>query len=211
MNAAVLMALQDVASFLASRDLWVNFLANLSGALIGVWLAFWIERKRSRRDADRLYGHMLVSARSELSYLRPMCIFQRDRLKAGGNAMRESFSVPATSAVLISPMTHERAPYSLVMALTAVTAYAESTADSCREAVRVTEPLLSKKDQPTVAATMDELRRALQSALDRLQELIGIAVESMDAELVRFGVTVKPDAATTTMSQRIRDTLQRKA
>ena len=120
--------LHDVVALFASRDFWVNFLGNLGGALVGVWLAFWIERRRSRRDADRLYGHMLVSARSELAYLRPICVSIRDRLKAGGNATRESFRVPATMAVLISPMTHERGPYSLVMALTATTTYAESTA-----------------------------------------------------------------------------------
>ena len=88
--------LHDVVALFASRDFWVNFLGNLGGALVGVWLAFWIERRRSRRDADRLYGHMLVSARSELAYLRPICVSIRDRLKAGGNATRESFRVPAT-------------------------------------------------------------------------------------------------------------------
>src|SRR6266487_3509524 len=82
----VTVTLHDVVALFASRDFWVNFLGNLGGALVGVWLAFWIERRRSRRDADRLYGHMLVSARSELAYLRPICVSIRDRLKAGGNA-----------------------------------------------------------------------------------------------------------------------------
>ena len=165
--------LHDVVALFASRDFWVNFLGNLGGALVGVWLAFWIERRRSRRDADRLYGHMLVSARSELAYLRPICVSIRDRLKAGGNATRESFRVPATMAVLISPMTHERGPYSLVMALTATTTYAESTADGFREAARTSEPLLSKRDQPAVESAFNVLRRSLQSSVDKLQEIIG--------------------------------------
>ncbi len=165
--------LHDVVALFASRDFWVNFLGNLGGALVGVWLAFWIERRRSRRDADRLYGHMLVSARSELAYLRPICVSVRDRLKAGGNATRESFRVPATMAVLISPMTHERGPYSLVMALTATTTYAESTADGFREAARTSEPLLSKRDQPAVESAFNVLRRSLQSSVDKLQEIIG--------------------------------------
>jgi uncharacterized membrane protein YccC len=203
MTAVLLTALHDLAAFLASRDLWVNFLANLGGALIGVWLAFWVERRRSRRDADRLYGHMLVSARTELSYLRSMCVAVRDRLKAGGNATREAFSVAATKAVLISPMTHERAPYSLVMALTAVTAYAESTADSFREAVRVAEPLLSKEDEPAVAAAFIASRRSLETSADKLQGIIGIAIESMTTEITRLGIKVPPDPATNTIRGRI--------
>lgn len=201
--------LLDVVALFATRDFWVNFLANLGGALVGVWLAFWIERRRSRRDADRLYGLMLVSARSELGYLRPMCVSIRDRLKAGGNATRESFNVPATMAVLISPMTHERGPYSLVMALTATTTYAEATADGFREAVRTSEPLLSKRDQPAVAAAFNEVRHSLQSSVDKLQDIVGIAIESMDGEIARLGVKVRPDAATQIVSGRIRDILGR--
>jgi uncharacterized membrane protein YccC len=205
----VTVTLHDVVVLFVSRDFWVNFLGNLGGALVGVWLAFWIERRRSRRDADRLYGHMLVSARSELAYLRPMCVSIRDRLKAGGNATRESFRVPATMAVLISPMTHERGPYSLVMALTATTTYAESTADGFREATRTSEPLLSKRDQPAVESAFNVLRRSLQSSVDKLQEIIGIAIESMDVEIARLGVKTEPDAATQVVSERLRDILGR--
>lgn len=133
MVTVTLRALHDFISLFVGHDFWVNFLANLGGALVGVWLAFSIERRRSRREADRLYGHMLASARSELAYLRPMCVHIRDRIKAGGNATRESFNVPATTAVLINPLTHERGPYSLMMALTATTTYAQATADSFRE------------------------------------------------------------------------------
>ena len=201
--------LGDFIALVGSHDFWVNFLANLGGALVGVWLAFWIERRRSRRDAERHYAHMLVSARSELGYLRPACVHIRERLKAGGNATRESFSVPATRAVLIGPMTHERGPYSLVMALTAATTYAEAAADGFREAVRVSEPLLSKLDQPTVTAAFNKLRSSLQNSVDRLQEIVGIAIESLDAEIVRLGVKVQHDAATQVVSGRIREILGR--
>jgi len=33
------------------RDFFVNFFANLGGALVGVWLAFWLDRLRARRES----------------------------------------------------------------------------------------------------------------------------------------------------------------
>ena len=208
MVVAMLAAAHDFIALLVSHDFWVNFLANLGGALVGVWLAFWIERRRSRRDAERVYGHMLRSARSELGYLHPMCVHIRDRIKTGGSITRESFNVPATTAVLISPMTHERAPYSLVMALTTASLAAEATADGLREAVRISEPLLSKQDQPTVAAKFKEVRHALQTSVDRLQGVVGVALELLDAEITRLGVKARPDPATEVVSTRLRAILR---
>src|SRR5207248_4252329 len=47
-------ALHGVVAFLKSRDFAINFVANLAGAMIGILLAFWIERFRSRRETKML-------------------------------------------------------------------------------------------------------------------------------------------------------------
>jgi hypothetical protein len=111
--------LQSVVAFLTSREFAVNFFANLGGAMAGVLLAFWIERVRARRDARMLYGRILRTSRSELAYLKPMCEHARDALRAGQSAgTLDSLGVPATRALLVSPLVHDQAPYSLIMALT---------------------------------------------------------------------------------------------
>ena len=78
-----------------------------------------------------------------------------------------------------------------------------------REAARTSEPLLSKRDQPAVGSAFNVLRRSLQSSVDKLQEIIGIAIESMDVEIARLGVKTHPDAATQVVSERLRDILGR--
>jgi membrane associated rhomboid family serine protease len=60
------MILHDAVAFLTSREFTVNFFANLGGAMIGVFLAFWFERVRARREARMLYGRILQTSHSEL-------------------------------------------------------------------------------------------------------------------------------------------------
>ena len=118
------MILHGVVVFLTSREFAVNFFANLGGAMVGVLLAFWIERVRARRDARMLYGRILRTSRSELAYLKPMCEYARDALRAGHSAgTSDSLGVPATRALLVSPLEHDQAPYSLIMALTILCGY----------------------------------------------------------------------------------------
>lgn len=77
------MNLHCIVAFLTSREFAVNFVANLGGAMAGVLLAFWFERIRARRGARMLYGQNLRTSRSELAYLKPMCVHGRDALMAG--------------------------------------------------------------------------------------------------------------------------------
>jgi hypothetical protein len=107
--------LHGVVCFLTSRAFAVNFVANLGGAMGGVLLAFWIERFRARRETKMVYGRILRTSHTELAYLKPMCEHRRDALRAGQSAGTvDSFAVPATRALLINPVVHEQAPYSLI-------------------------------------------------------------------------------------------------
>lgn len=60
-----------------------------------------------------------------------------------------------------------------------------------------------------MAAAFEKVRRSLANSVDKLQEIIGIAIESMDAEITRVGVKVQPDAATQTVSARLLEILGR--
>jgi hypothetical protein len=184
-------ALRELVGFFTSRDFRTNFLANLGGALGGVLLAFWIERRIARRNATRLYGNVLLSVRSELSYLRPQYVFVRDRLKAGRSAVRQSFIVPTAKAALINPLVHEQSPSSLVMALTTLNAYADDTDEAFGEGIKRIRAAV--RPQPEVAAALEILTRALETRVDQLQEIMGIALERIDAELARLKLTVLPD------------------
>ena len=172
--------LHGVGAFLASREFAVNFVANLGGAMVGVLLAFWIERVRARRDARHFYGRILQTSRSELAYLKPMCQSGRDALSAGKSAgTQESLGVPATRALVISPLAHDQAPYSLIMALTILCSFLGATEVVFRE---------SRGIKPQDVAARDRLNMMLGEGLDKAIQLITIALEQMDAQLDLLGL-----------------------
>ena len=168
--------------------------------MAGVLLAFWIERVRARRDAWMLYARLLQTSRSELAYLKPMCQHTRDALRAGQSAgTHESLGVPATRALLINPLVHSQAPYSLIMAVTSLCSYLGVTENAFREA-----PWL--KPQDVVAREL--LGKTLGDALDRANKMIAIALEQIDAQLELVGLEKIPDAVTQEVSRRILEVLQ---
>jgi hypothetical protein len=64
-------------------DFVVNFVANLGGAMFGVLLAFWLDRRRARRESKGLYGRVLHACRFELGYQRSYANHEMQRLKGG--------------------------------------------------------------------------------------------------------------------------------
>lgn len=195
-------------AFLLSRDFAVNFFANLGGALFGVLLAFTIERAIARRNAGLLYGHILLSVRSELSYLRPQCGSVRDRLKAGDAAIRQSFSVPATKTAIVSPLVHERSPYSLIMVLTALNTYTDDTDEALQTGLNALGGVFGLNTPDTLAASQTLMQR-LSRRLDTVVAIIGIALEGIDTELARLKITVQPDPGTQEVSRRLIELLKR--
>lgn len=194
-----------VGDFLTSRDFAVNFVANLGGALIGalvgVSLAFWFERVKGRRDATGLYGRILRTSRSELAYLKPLCESGRDHFRAGQNILFvDSVSVPATKALLTSPVVHDQAPYSLIMTLSILSAKVDATDGALREAQQ------GKLERHKEAREI--LSRALGDDMDRVCRLITLTLERIDSELKRLGLEKTPDAGTQEVSRRLREALQ---
>jgi hypothetical protein len=192
--------LHNVVAFLTSREFAVNFVANLGGAMVGVLLAFWIERCRARRDAQMLYGRFLQTSRSELAYLKPMCKHSTDTLKAGqSTGTLVSLGVPATRTLLISPLVHDQAPYSLIMALTIMCRSLDGTEIALRETRR-----LNLKD----LVARELLSKALGDDLDKASSMITIALEQIDTQLKLLGLEKTPDAMTQEVSRRLLEVLQ---
>ena len=167
----------------------------------GVWLAFWIERRRARRDGQILYGQVLRTSRSELAYLKPMCEHGRDALRAGKSAGTfDSLGVPATRALLISPLVHDQAPYSLIMAVTILCGQLDATENAFREAQR-----LKLQD----VAARELLSKTLGDQLDKSNSIIAIALEQIDSQLKLLGLEKTADAKTQEVSRRLREVLGR--
>jgi hypothetical protein len=196
--------LHAAATFLSRPDFLVNFVANLGGALCGVLLAFWIEHRRTRRDATNLYGRLLSTSRSELSYLRPMCAKQKDDFRAVKLVTPlGSFSVPATRALLVNPLVQEKAPYSLIMALTILSAAVDTTEDALRQA----KTLISGKLSPEMAANYG---KALGDEMEQVERLMEIALERLNLELERLGIALIADAQTQEVSRRLLEVVQKR-
>jgi len=189
-------ALHGVVAFLNSRDFVVNFVANLGGAMIGILLAFWIERFRSRREIKMLYGRVLRTSRSELSYLKPMYENIRDALGAGKPGADVDTVAPATRALLINPLVHDQAPYSLIMALTII----------CRffDTIETAFGKMGKLKPQDVAPVGKVLARQLDMAI----RIIIIVPEQIDSQLNLLGLEKTPDAATQEISRRLHEILR---
>ena len=195
----VIAGLRGVGAFLTRPDLLVNFLANLGGALCGVLLAFWIERRRVRRNAINLYGRVLLSCRFELGYLRSFVQSTTAALKAGKAVGNIPLSTPATKAALISPLMHARAPRSLLTALVA-------TSDSVQGDQKSLEAAERFRGAP--AAQRAELEQAIADKMDKSERLIAMALERLDVELGRLHLEVPADPEGREVSRRIVEILR---
>jgi hypothetical protein len=192
--------LHGVGALLRSQAFAANFVGNLSGAMGGVLLAFLIERVRARREARMLYGRILRTSRSELAYLKPMCKRDRDTVRAGTSVLLTQFGVPATRALLISPLVHDQAPYSLIMAVTILCHWFETTEIAFREA---------RQFKPTDSAARELLSKTLGDQLDKANSMITIALEQIDSQLKLLGLEKTADAKTQEVSRRLREVLGR--
>jgi hypothetical protein len=189
--------LHGVVCFLTSRAFAVNFVANLGGAMGRVLLAFWIERFRARRETKMVYGRILRTSHTELAYLKPMCEHRRDALRAGQSAGTvDSFAVPATRALLINPVVHEQAPYSLIMAITILCGFLDAAESAFREARRLN--LLAH----------EHMSKTLGDQLEKVTSLIAITLEQLDLQLELLRLKKVPDTATQEVSQGLREVLQ---
>jgi len=182
----VVTVLHGAFAFLSREDFLVSFVANLCGALSGVLLAFWIAHRRTRRDATNLYGRLLSTSRSELVYVHAKCARVKDDFRAAKSKAEVvmplgSLSVPATRALLVNPLVHEKAPYSLIMVLTILPTFVDEAEDSMR---RNLTSIKARKLSSKMAA---DYGNALGNNMEKLERTMAIALERLDLELGRLG------------------------
>jgi hypothetical protein len=130
-----------------------------------------------------------------------MCEHGRDALRAGTSAgTLDSFDVPATRALLISPLVHDQAPYSLIMAVTILCRYFDAMENAFRGAWQL---------KPTDSVTGELVNKALGDQLDKANSIITIAVEQIDSQLKLLGLEKTADAETQEVSRRLLEVLGR--
>ena len=71
-----------VVTFVTNEDFWINFVANLIGALVGVLLAFRFEQRRAKRDTTNVFGRVLTACRYR-AYLFTVGPLRSARSKSG--------------------------------------------------------------------------------------------------------------------------------
>jgi uncharacterized membrane protein YccC len=186
------------------RDFLVNFVANLGGALLGVLLAFWLDRLRGRRESKRLSGRVLQGCRFELGYLRSSVQQNLKRLKAVKFPLADlSASLPATRGALVNPLVFEHVSKPLITALNAVSDATQANAKAL-EAFAYTQPTLARSDADAAAQHIGaQFRTALTESLTRWERVIGVAVESLDEEIRHLGLAAQVDPADYAMGQRL--------
>lgn len=165
----------------------LDFGITLLGTLIGVFLAFWLDRKWERRQSKELYARSVNACGYELSGLHPICETIRDQIGPSA-AIVLDVDVPALRALLASPALHEHCGHGLTVVLTSLSTFIASVRN-----------LLDSFGQVTLfGATLTEA--GIARARDRMIQLlraIEYAQGLLDQELQRlsFGVHRVPEDA----------------
>lgn len=107
-------------------SVWINLGVALVGTLIGVLLAFRLNRAWERHQSRKLYCQQLNVCRYDLGNLHAVCRRIKDQVAVGGTNILE-VEAPALRAILASPNLQEHCPHGLVTVLTAVSGFISAT------------------------------------------------------------------------------------
>jgi hypothetical protein len=189
-----------------ARDFSVNFLANLGGALIGVLLAFRLDRRRGRNENQRLYGRILNSCRFELNYFRSSLVSARQWVESG-KGTGDLWGLPASRGAVINPLVHEHAPRPLITVLNAVVVYAEVNVRGIEKFASI-QPMVARANPSTeggkqILDAFPNAQRSLTNSLTVEHGMVELAVETLDKEIQRLGLAVEADPADHAMGEKI--------
>lgn len=174
--------MEAAVAFVMSRDFAVNFFANLGGALFGVLLAFWIERRIARRTANRVYAALLSGVQSEVSYLGADVATMVKILAQGKLPPRPRLELPATRALLINSSVYERPTIALVNALTRL-----------EEWTGYTREYMGGNRLPEAEPARGMYLASIKERVDILIKIQKIAAKRIVEELVKSGIKAKVD------------------
>jgi hypothetical protein len=114
-----------------------------------------------------------------------------------------SLNVSATRALLVNPLVHEKAPYSLIMSLTILA----TAVDGSEGALRQARTLPFGKLSPEMTADQS---KTWGDEMEMLERLMTITIERLDLDLGRFGIKVTVDPETQEISRRLQEVVQKR-
>jgi hypothetical protein len=159
---------------------WVEALINFTATFAGVFVSFWVERRRSTNQEKDDFGKVLQSllVESSTNYARLESIKYSSVGKVPGYSLTNQLAL-----VLGSPMLHRWAKHSLVLAATIVSTHIEFVNN-----------LLARLRTANQNQILEQTIEELKGAAKRGQELILVMQGLIEAELPSFGGSPKADA-----------------
>jgi hypothetical protein len=170
-------------------SIWINLGVTLVGTLVGVLLAFRLDRAWERHRSRQLYCQQLNSCRYDLSSLRAICSKIQGQVAVGSTNILE-VEAPALRSLLASPNLQEHCPHGLVVVLTAVSAFIAATGNIMAH-YRLASATGGALTEQGVADTRDRMGQLVRG-IEYVQHLI-------DEELKRFRVGVVKTSEDTEM------------
>ncbi len=171
-------------------SVWINLGVALVGTLVGVLVAFRLDRILERRQSSQLYCQQLNACRYDLGNLHAVCGRIKDQVAVGSTNILE-VEAPALRAILASPNLQEHCPHGLVTVLTAVSGFISATANIMTHyrLAAATGGALTEKGVADTRDRMVQLLRGLEYAqrvidLELQRFCLGVVKTSEDTQMV---------------------------
>lgn len=161
-------------------SVWLNLGVTLVGTLVGVLVAFRLDRMWQRHQSKQLYCQQLNACRYDLASLHSLCGRIQNQVAVGSTNILE-VEAPALRAILASPNLQEHCPHGLVVVFTAVSALIAAIGNVMTQ-YRLAAAAGGAITPQGVADTRDRISQLLRG-IEYVQRLI-------DEELKRFRVGV---------------------
>lgn len=171
-------------------SVWLNLGVTLIGTMVGVLLAFRLDRAWERRQSRQLYCQQLNACRYDLGNLGAICSRIQDQVAVGSTNILE-VEAPALRAILASPNLQEHCPHGLVVVLTAVSTLISATENIMTHyrLAAATGGALTEKGVADTRDRMVQLLRGLEYAqrvidLELQRSRLGVVKTSEDTQMV---------------------------
>ena len=161
---------------------WVEAFITFSATFAGVWVSFWVERRRSTNQEKDDFGKVLQSLVTESANNNARLA----GIKDCSVSMIPGFSLSNQLALAVgSPLFHRWAKHSLVLAASILSTHIEFVNNLLAR-------LRAASENQILEHTIEELKAAAK----RGQELIRVMQDLIDNELPKFGGHPKADDKT---------------
>lgn len=157
------------------KDLgWVvDLVVTLIGTFVGVFFAFWLDRRQQESNAKKRYGDTLNAARRDLANLSSLLReLSRCLIPGRGWATMPPLEAPVVDAVRTDAAFYDQAPHGLVMCLTVLPTLCGRLRNELDHAKLVTAPDYAQltRRASEVIRVIDYTQAVLDKEVNRLQQ-----------------------------------------